>query len=312
MKILITGGSGLLGQYLNIELSKQNQILTIYNSNTGNCNEFNSIKADILNFDNIEKLFEDFNPDVVIHTAAVTSTIPDKSISSKYIFDLNVNATLNIARLCKKFNSKLLYTSTDLVYAGYRGSMLTEDAKLIPVSIYAETKLMGEIKIREAFDNFIILRTALLFGFGLNNSVNHFHKMYKDLTDVKPVKLFTDQFRTPISLIEAAKVISELIQLDVKSEIINLGGPERISRYELGIRLCEIAGLDKNLLQQIKMDDVKNLPKVADVSMNTDKLVSLGIKTKSLDEMISETIKKNYGSKTLSTIMPVCFLIFFV
>lgn len=293
MKILITGGSGLLGQYLNIELSKQNQILTIYNSNTGNCNEFNSIKADILNFDTIEELFEDFNPDVVIHTAAVTTTMPDKSISSKHIFDLNVNATLNIARLCKKFNSKLIYTSTDLVYAGYRGSMLKEDAKLIPVSIYSETKLMGEIKICKAFDNFIILRTALLFGFGLNHSVNHFHKMYNDLAEGKPVKLFIDQFRTPISLIEAAKVISELIQLDVKSEIINLGGLERISRYELGKRLCEIAGFDKNLLQQIKMDDVKNLPKVADVSMNTDKLVSLGIKTKSLDEMIVETIKKN-------------------
>ena len=293
MKILITGGSGLLGQYLNIELSKQNQILTIYNSNTGNCKEFNSIKADILNFVTIEKLFEDFNPDVVIHTAAVTSTMPDKSISSKHIFDLNVNATLRIAELCKKYKSKLIYTSTDLVYAGYRGSMLTEDAKLIPVSIYAETKLMGEIKIRETFDNFTILRTALLFGFGLKHSVNHFHKMYKDLKNGKPVKLFIDQFRTPISLIEAAKVISELIQLDIKSEIINLGGPERISRYELGIRLCEIAGLDKNLLKQITMDDVKNLPKVSDVSMNTDKLQSLGIKTKSLDEMISETIKKN-------------------
>lgn len=292
MKILITGGSGLLGQYLNIELLKQHQILTIYNSNTGNCKEFNSIKADLLNFDTIEKLFDDFNPDVVIHTAAVTSTIPDKSISSKYIFDLNVTATLKIAELCKKYKSKIIYTSTDLVYAGYRGSMLTEDAKLIPVSIYAETKLMGEIKIQETFDNFIILRTALLFGFGLNHSMNHFHKMYKDLTDVKPVKLFIDQFRTPISLIEAARIISELIQLDIKSEIINLGGPERISRYELGIRLCEIAGLDKNLLQQITMDDIKNLPKVADVSMNTDKLQSLGIKTKSVNEMISETIKK--------------------
>ena len=293
MKILITGGSGLLGQYLNIELSKQNQILTIYNSNTGNCNEFNSIKADILNFDTIEKVFEDFNPDVVIHTAAVTTTMSDKSISSKHIFDLNVTATLNIAQLCKKFKSKLIYTSTDLVYAGYRGSMLKEDAKLIPVSIYAETKLMGEIKIRETFDNFIILRTALLFGFGLKHSTNHFHKMYNDLKDGKPVRLFTDQFRTPISLIEAARIISELIRLDVKSEIINLGGPEKISRYDLGVRLCEIAGLDKNLLQQIKMDDVKNLPKVADVSMNKDKLQSLGIKTKSLDEMISETIKKN-------------------
>jgi len=291
MKILITGGSGLLGQYLNISLSSKFNILTLYNSNVGNCKDYNSLRLNICDYNSLLNAFKDFSPDAVIHTAAISNPILPEGISSKDVYDLNVNATKNIAELCDQFNSKLIYTSTDLVYAGYRSSMLKEDAKLIPVSLYAETKLMGEVKIQQTFDNYIILRTALLFGFGLNHSKNHFHQMYKDLEQGKPVRLFTDQFRTPLSLIEGARIINQLVSNDIKSEVINFGGLERVSRYVLGERLCELAGLDKYLLTKISMDDVPGLQKVEDVSMNTDKLQSFGIELKSLDEMILEIIK---------------------
>lgn len=291
MKILITGGSGLLGQYLNIELSKRHIILTLYNSNVGNCKDYHSLKLNICHEVSLRSAFNDFRPNVVIHTAAISHPILPEGISSKDVYNINVTATKLIAELCDKFNSKLIYTSTDLVYAGYRGSMLKEDAKLIPVSLYVETKLMGEIKIQETCDNYVILRTALLFGFGLNQSKNHFHQMFMDLKEDKQVRLFTDQFRTPLSLIEAARIINELISKDIKSEVINFGGLERVSRYELGERLCEIAKFDKNLLTKIKMDDVPRVQKVEDVSMNTDKLQSFGFKQKALDEMILEIIK---------------------
>lgn len=290
MKILISGGSGLLGQYLNILLSSKHHILTIFNSNIGNCKDYNSLKLNICDYNSLLKIFNDFKPDAVIHTAAISKPILPQGVSSKDVYELNVNATKNIAELCNKFNSKLIYTSTDLVYAGYRGSMLKEDAKLIPASLYAETKLMGEIKIQQTFDNHIILRTALLFGFGINHSKNHFHQMYLDLQLGKRVKLFTDQFRTPLSLMEAARIINEIIANDIKSEIINFGGLERVSRYELGVQLCEIAKFDKDLLIKITMDEVPGLQKVEDVSMNTDKLQSFGIKQKSLDEMILEIL----------------------
>lgn len=291
MKILITGGSGLLGQYLNISLSSKFNILTLYNSNVGNCIDYNSLRLNIYDYNSILNVFKDFKPDVVIHTAAISNPTLPEGISPRDVYVLNVNATKNIAELCDKFKSKLIYTSTDLVYAGYRGSMLKEDAKLIPVSLYAETKLMGEIKIQQTFNNFIILRTALLFGFGLNHSKNHFHQMHKDLQQGKPVRLFTDQFRTPLSLIEASRIINQIVSNDIKSEVINFGGLERVSRYVLGERLCELAELDKNLLTKIKMDDVPGLQKVEDVSMSTDKLQSFGIKQKNLDEMILEIIK---------------------
>ena len=292
MKILITGGSGLLGQYLNIALSSRHNILSIYNSNSGNCKEYNSIKLDICDNASLIKVFNDFKPDVVVHTAAYSKSILSDGISPKSVYVINVTATKHIAELCEKFKSKLIYTSTDLVYAGYRGSMLNEDAKLLPASLYAETKLMGEVKIRETFDNFIILRTALLLGFGLNHSKNHFQNIYSDLQNGKTVKLFTDQYRSPISLIEAARIICELASSDIKTEIINFGGLERVSRYGLGERLCEIANFDKNLLTKITMDDATEVAKVEDVSMNTNKLRSFGFIQKTLDEMILETIKK--------------------
>ena len=150
-----------------------------------------------------------------------------------------------------KIIQRLIYTSTDLVYAGYRGSMLNEDAKLIPVSLYAETKLMGEVKIQQTFDNYLILRVALLFGFGLNHSKNHFEEMFENLKNKKRIKLFYDQFRTPVSLNEITKVIDKLSKMDIKHEIINTGGKERVSRVELGELLCKVAGFDKSLIDKI-------------------------------------------------------------
>lgn len=291
-KILITGGSGLLGQYLNIEAANQNEILTLHNNNLGNCDEFKSKKADIINFILMEELFSSFKPNVVIHTAAVTNPIPFPDQNPKDVYNINVYATKKIAELCKQFDTKLIYISTDLVYAGYRGSMLDEGAKLIPVSLYAETKLMAEMKVKETLENFLILRTSLLYGFGLNHSSCHFHKMNDELKKGKPVRLFTDQFRTPIFLKEAADIINKIAQMDITNEIINLGGVERVSRYELGEILCSVAGYDKSLLEKISLNDIPELPKVEDVSLNTDNLQSLGFKMNKIENSIVDILKK--------------------
>ncbi|MGQ9798078.1 MAG: SDR family oxidoreductase [Ignavibacterium sp.] len=294
MKILITGGSGLLGQYLNIFLSKENEILTIFNRHIGNCKEYKSAQIDVRDYEGLRKVFKSFAPKVIVHTAAISDTMISSNISSKDVYDINVKSTETIANLCKEFNAKMIYTSTDLVYAGYRGSYLKEDAKLIPVSLYAETKLMGELKIQQTFDNYIILRLALLFGFGLNHSTCHFQFLFEQLSKNNPVKVFIDQFRSPISLPEAARLIAELIKKDISKEIINFGGPERVSRYELAERLCDIKGFNKNLLEKIKLDDVPQLAKVEDVSLNIDKMKSLGLGPKSLNEMIKEVVEKVY------------------
>ena len=292
MRIFITGGSGLLGQYLNLVLSEKYEILTQFNSRLGNCLQYNSVSADITDYRKIEQILIEFKPNLIIHTAAITSVQIAEKLPSKFVFEVNVNATGKLAELSSNLGAKFFYLSTDLVYAGYRGSMLKEEGKLIPASFYAETKLMGEEKTKSVSNDYLILRTGLLYGFGLNGSTNFFNFMFHNLKNKKQVRLFYDQFRTPLSLWEAARIISELCGIKIKNEVVNFGGNERVSRLELGERLCKIAGLDCSLIQGISMYDVPGVPDVADVSMNTDKLQSAGIKLLSIDESLIEIMKK--------------------
>jgi dTDP-4-dehydrorhamnose reductase len=250
--------------------------------------------VNITDYKKIKTILVDFKPDIIIHSAAISSPQICEILPSKLVYDVNVTASQKLAELASSIKAKLVYISTDLVYAGYRGSMLKEDGKLNPMSLYAESKLMGEEKIKETSDNYIILRTSLLYGFGLSGTLNHFHSMYNYLKEGKRVQLFYDQYRSPLSLWEAARTISVIIRLNLKNEIFNFGGRERVSRLELGERLCRIAGLDDSLIEKISMDDIPIIPEVADVSMNTDKLQSLGISLKSINESINEIIEKQY------------------
>jgi len=281
----------MLGGSLNRRLSESHEILSIYHEKVGNCGEFNSLKIDLRNSEKLIDVIKDFLPNVVIHAAAVSNPAKAEKLDRKTVYDVNVNATKTLAEVCNGINARLFYASTDLVYAGYRGTMLPEDFKLVPISLYAETKLMGEIKIKETFANYVILRVSLLFGIGKRFAENHFNTMYEKLKNGEQVNLFVDQFRTPTSFDEAARMISELVEKDISGEIVNLGGPEKVSRYELGEILCEEAGLDKNLLVKKRLDEIPNIYKVADVSMNTEKLRAFGIKQTPLREMIKACLK---------------------
>ena len=283
MKILITGGSGLLGQYLNVKLSGDNEILSLYNKNPGNCKNYASKEIDLSNKEKLDEIFITFNPDVVIHTAAISRPELCDSLPS--------DATANLAELCDRYNSKLIFTSTDLVYDGDSGGMMSEEDLINPVSFYAETKIKSEDIIKNTFDNFVILRTSLLFGMGKNHSVNNFHNMILSFRKNKKVKLFYDQYRTPLSLNEASEIISQLINNNIRNITINFGGMERISRTELGEIVCRAGGFDTSLIERTSMYDIPDLHKVADVSMNTDKLNSLVIKRNSLEESVTKILK---------------------
>lgn len=292
MKIFITGGSGLIGQYLNVELSKFHEILTQYYKHIGNCGDYNSAQFAINDYKTLESTFKTFNPEVVIHTAAISNAERADQLPADEVYDVNVNATKYIAELCKKNNAKLIYTSSDLVYAGYRSSYLTEESKLIPISLYAETKLMGEVKVRETLTNHIILRVALQFGLGLNHSRSHFQFVYEELKNGRKVKLFSDQYRSVLSLKESARMIAELLTKKVSGETINFGGAERVSRYDLGKEMCRVCNFDESLIEPVTMESVNATYKVADVSMNIDKLKQLGIEPKSLGDSVQEILTR--------------------
>ena len=289
MNIIITGGGGFLGSFLNWTLNKEHNILSLYHNNAGNVSLFNSKQADITDAAALEEMVSNFKPDVIIHAAGISSIAGADKYAAKYVYNVNVNSTEQIARLCDKYKAKLVYISTDLVYAGYRGQMLNENAKLIPASLYAETKLMGEVKIQNTFDNYLILRCALLYGIGTGAKQNFFSQSYNKLKSDISINVFTDQYRTPLAGFEAAGIIAHLIRTGAGG-IFNMGGRERLSRYELFLKLCTIAGLDNNLLIKTKMSDIKGYPAVEDVSMNTGKLLADGVNIGSVEDSIIRII----------------------
>jgi dTDP-4-dehydrorhamnose reductase len=83
-------------------------------------------------------------------------------------------------------------------------------------------------------------------------------------------------------------MISQLITKDVKGETFNFGGVERLSRYDLGRALCSYFNYDENLIIQTKLEDSSAIYKVADVSMNVEKLQRLGIESKPLEQSLKE------------------------
>lgn len=286
MRILVTGGSGLLGQYVNEHIAKKHDLLTLYHSIPGNTGLYNSVRIDITDFERVGEIFSRFKPDVVIHLAAIASVKEAQGGNKGSIYNINVNATENIAKLCEKYSAKMVFTSTDLVYAGYRGEFLKEESKKDPRSLYAETKLIGEEKIKSVFDNYIILRTALLYGYGINGRVNHFYLTYQKFQRGETVNLFYDQYRTPLELSDAARIISELVCKDISGATMNFGGGEKLSRAEMAEILCEEANLPKSRITPVSMYDIAGMPDVQDVSMDISLVKSLGISPRSFRDSV--------------------------
>jgi dTDP-4-dehydrorhamnose reductase len=297
-KVLITGGSGFLGQYLNAELNVKYDIMTTFRTNPGNCLDFRSASIDLRNQPPLDNLFKNFKPEIVIHTAAYSTPDICNKTDRDEVINFNVNLLKTLSEKANEYNARLIFTSTDLVYKSINGlndELLKEDGALEPKSLYAETKVQAEDIIKNTCKDYLILRTSLLYGMGLSHTRTHFQNMLEALENNEKVNLFFNQYRTPLEAKDGARIISELIEKNISNETINFGGEEKISRYEMGELVCDVFGFDK--VNLVKTDGKKMLGDifVEDVSMDTSKLQSYGIKQKSVKEVlleISEEIKK--------------------
>jgi len=298
MRILITGGSGLLGQYLNLHLSKDNEILTVHNSSPGNCLDFRNIKTDLTVFNKLRSIFDSFKPECLIHTAAISRPEDCDRLPLQQVLDINFNLNKHLTELCNEFKCRFIFTSTDLVYDGISGEYLKETSAVNPLSLYAKTKLDSENYISVNSEDYLILRTSLLYGIGLNGSTCNFHQMLSKFKIGEKVNLFHDQYRTPLSLLNAASITGEIINADIKNIILNFGGSERVSRADLGEMTCEIFKYDRSLINKTSLKEAEVNNKVYDVSMNTDLLKSFGIKQTGIEESLMKIYKEDLNGNT--------------
>ncbi len=249
--ILITGSNGLLGQKLVDLLSKEDNIQLIATAKGENRlpNQEGYVyqSLDITDEQQVNEVFATYNPQIVIHTAAMTNVDTCES-DLEGCERLNVKAVEYIVQACEKQGSFLCHLSTDFIFDGADGPY-DEEAKPNPISIYGESKLKAEQIIQASSIRWAIARTVLVFGIVPDMSrTNIILWVKKSLEEGKQINVVTDQFRTP-TLAEDLAIGCWLIAQKEAEGIFNISGEELLTPYEMAIQTAEFFHLPKELIK---------------------------------------------------------------
>ena len=178
---------------------------------------------------------------------------------------LNVDATRHLAHACAASGTRLVHVSTDLVFGGEEAPYREGD-EAAPTSIYGATKLEAEAHALSAADAAIV-RVPLLFGPTRTARRGFFDAQLATLREGKELTLFDDEWRTPLSLRAAAEALLAIARSTFRG-IIHVGGPERMSRLEMGERLALHLGLQADLLIPSSRTSMVGEPRPRDVSLD--------------------------------------------
>jgi dTDP-4-dehydrorhamnose reductase len=169
--------------------------------------KFSTLELDITDSERIYKEVTRINPDIVIHTAAYTD-VDGCEKNRDLAFRVNALGTRNIALACQRFDTELLYISTDYVFGGEKNEPYLEFDRPNPQSTYAKSKYWGELYIMWLLNKFYIVRSSWLFGKNGENFVNRILNLAKKKEEIEVVN---DQTGSPTYTKDLARAIAQLI-----------------------------------------------------------------------------------------------------
>jgi dTDP-4-dehydrorhamnose reductase len=264
MKLLISGGSGLLGSKVaEIALARGDAVYCGYAHNEPAIGS--PVRLDLADDRGIHDLLDRLRPDAIVHSAALTDV--DRCERERELaYRLNVEGTRAIAQACQDVGAFLVYISTDYVFDGVRG-MYREDELTNPISYYGTSKLLGE-----QFCQGCIARTCVIYGSQpASGKINFALWLIDRLRSGKQVSVVTDQFITPTLNTNLAGMVLEAADRRLTG-IYHMAGATRISRYDFALQVADIFGLNADLILPSRMAD---LPWIArrpmDSSLDTSK-----------------------------------------
>lgn len=204
MKIVITGGNGMLGRTLQKFFGDSHELYI------ADINNPNDVSIDITDPNQFDRAMERIAPNVVIHCAAMTNV--DKCESEKDLaYKLNVIGSMNVANTCRKHNIRLIAISTDYVFDGNTHQPYTEfDKPTGGINVYGKTKWLGEEAIRTFCPNHVICRVSWLYGEGGPSFVHTMVKMAKS-GKYDHLKVVENQWGNPTSCISVARELEKII-----------------------------------------------------------------------------------------------------
>jgi dTDP-4-dehydrorhamnose reductase len=253
VKLLITGASGLLGTKLcEIALRKNHEIYSAYSQHKPLYGT--PVELNILNRKAEQRTLDKIKPDAVVHAAALTDV--DKcELEKELAWKTNVEATNNLARLCKERDVFLVYVSTDYVFDGEKG-MYEETDKPASINYYGFTKLKGEEAV-EALDNHCIARGSVIYGSTPATGKTNFALWLLDKLERKEeAKIVTDQWNSPTLNVNMAEMIVETLEKRTNG-IFHLAGATRLSRYEFAEQIAKTYSLDTKYITPVQSKHIQ-------------------------------------------------------
>ncbi len=288
MKMLIVGGSGMIGTKIYDHFCKKNDVEMTYL--THSIPFGNSHKLDILQKENTIDLIQKINPDVVIHNTALVSVNLCET-DKKFADSINVEGTKNVIEGCKLTNSKIVFISTPLVFNGEKDKYVETD-KPSPISHYGVTKLEGEVLIKKSGLPYLILRTDQPYCWIQNwQHTNSVLRVVETLNENKILREITDWYNNPTYVPDIAIALDKLLENE-KTGIYHVVGTDFINRFEWGLITSELFGLDKKLLEPITSNSLNLAVKRSNANLSNQKLIrDTGFTPKGVREGIKQMLK---------------------
>jgi dTDP-4-dehydrorhamnose reductase len=229
---------------------------------------------DMTNADAIHRAWQQYPPDAVLHTAAMSKAnqceqAPDAS------YRINVEGTLTLARLCAAAHIPLIFTSTDLVFDGHQPPYGEAD-RPTPINLYGRHKATAEMHLLQVYPEATVCRLPLLYGAPTATATGFLQNFLTSVAAGRSLTLFTDEVRTPVAVSDVVQGLFLVLQQGITGRL-HLGGPERLNRYELGLKIAQAFNLSSEGLLPGTHDEVElTAPRPKDVSLDSRKAFALG------------------------------------
>lgn len=237
-KILITGANGQLGS----------ELRNLFDERGVAYDAFDSKGLDITDKQAVDAKFDALKPAVVYHCAAYTAVDNAEDEGKQTNWLVNEDGTRNVAEAAKRVGAKLVYISTDYVFDGTNPGEYQVDDPTNPKNEYGKAKLAGEQAVKEAMDDYYIIRTSWVFG---KYGKNFVYTMLRLAKNHDKLTVVNDQFGRPTWTRTLAEFMTYLVDNDEHFGTYQLSNENSCSWYEFAKEILkdkdvEVAPVDSS------------------------------------------------------------------